>query len=105
MRKFDTTLVCATTITGGNFSLSDARLKTKIQPISLDPVEAAYKEFEMIDTPGIKRYGVIAQELIKTNPELVRCEEGIYSVNYIDLLIKEIAILKAKVEELEKKIQ
>jgi hypothetical protein len=90
-----------------NFILSsDASLKDKITPISTEPVNAEYKQFVMKNNPEQIRYGVIAQELQKVNPELViKGADGMLSVSYIDLLIKEIASLKARVNELENKIR
>lgn len=99
------TINAASTITGSDFILSDRRLKTRIRTISLEPSKIQFKEFEMKSAPGVKRYGVIAQELMKTNPELVhRNGEGYYAVNYVDLLIREVAILKGRVAELEGRI-
>lgn len=84
---------------------SDERYKTNIQPISIHPVNVEYKQFELKCEPNQLRYGVIAQDLQKENPELVRSNsKGMLSVAYIDLLIKEIAYLKYKVCELEKKV-
>ena len=87
-----------------NFQLtSDVSLKTKIIPIPLAPVKVEYKQFVMKNNPDQVRYGVIAQDLEKTNPELVsKGADGMLTVSYIDLLIKEIASLKARVEQLEK---
>ena len=87
-----------------NFKLSsDASLKTKIQPIDIKGIDVEYKQFELKARPGETRYGVIAQDLEKVNPELVtKGADGMLSVSYIDLLIKEIVALKARVEQLEK---
>jgi hypothetical protein len=92
-------------MTATNFNLSsDETLKTNIIPIQKESIDIEYKEFELISQPGQKRYGVIAQELQKTNPELVRTDaDGLLNVAYIDLLIKEIASLKERVAELERK--
>lgn len=93
----------SSTFTAANFILnSDRRLKTNIEDISTDPVDIDYKQFELLSDLGQKRYGVIAQELQKTNPELVREDDkGMLSVAYIDLFIKEIASLKHRIAELE----
>lgn len=93
------------TKTAVNWALSsDERLKKDIKPVENKPLEVDYKEFEMKSQPGQKRYGVIAQELEKTHPELVNTdEEGVKSVNYIDLLVLEIVKLRAEVEELKRK--
>ena len=56
--------------------------------------------FELKTEKGQKRYGVIAQELEKTNPEFVREDtQGFKSVAYIDLLIAKIAELEARLEK------
>ena len=92
------------TLTASNFILSsDKRLKKNIRVIDYKGVNIEYKKFELKAQPNQIRYGVIAQDLQKTNPELVREDEnGMLSVAYIDLLIKEIASLKQRVTELEK---
>ncbi len=91
-------------VTAKNFQLSsDRRFKNNIKDIKDIKVEAAFKSFEMESSPGEKRYGVVAQELEKTNPELVGTDhEGFKSVKYIDLLIAKIAELEARLEKLEK---
>jgi hypothetical protein len=93
--------MCAT-----DFKLSsDCRLKTCIEPLTVSPINIEYKQFELISEPNRVRYGVIAQELQKTNPELVSADDnGNLGVSYTDLLIKEVAYLKCRVSELEKKI-
>jgi hypothetical protein len=92
------------TLTATNFILSsDKRLKNNIKPIDLRSVNIKYKQFELKSEPGQIRYGVIAQDLQKENPELVRTDkDGILSVAYIDLLIKEISALKNRITELER---
>ena len=93
----------AYTITATEFTLvSDIRKKINVKNISTDELLINYKEFEMITAVGHKRYGVVAQELIKTNPEFVSGNDvrG-YSVNYIDLLIREIAYLKCEIKKLQ----
>jgi len=99
-------IVASNTMKATNFLLgSDERLKINIEPIELAPVNAKYKQFELINEPNQLRYGVIAQELQLEHPELVNSDEnGMLSVAYIDLLIKEIVFLKNKVDELEKRI-
>lgn len=93
------------TITAANFILgSDRRFKTSIKPIILKGIDIEYKQFELKSDPGQIRYGVIAQDLQKINPELVRTDkDGMLSVAYIDLLIKEVSYLKYKVAELERR--
>ena len=92
------------TVTATNFILSsDERLKENVEKVCDNRVEADWKTFELKTDKGQKRYGVIAQELEKTNPEFVREDsEGFKSVAYIDLLIAKIAELEARLEKLEK---
>jgi hypothetical protein len=91
------------TITATNFILSsDERLKTNVSKISIKPLDISYKQFELISESNQLRYGVIAQEIHQNYPELVRIDDnGIMSVAYIDLMIREISYLKNKVKELE----
>jgi hypothetical protein len=104
--KNDASDATSGTLTATNFILSsDERQKTNIEPIPISSVNIEYKQFELISDPNQLRYGVIAQELQKECPELVRTDEnGTLSVAYIDLLVKEIAYLKNKVAELEKRL-
>lgn len=87
------------TVTATNFILSsDKRLKTDIKSIG-----GIWREFEM---DGVRRYGVVAQEIEKTNPELVHTnEEGYKSVAYIDLICKEMAEKDKKIQELESRLE
>jgi hypothetical protein len=91
------------TITATNFILSsDERQKENITSLSIAPVNIDYKKFNLKNEPDQKRYGVIAQDLQKTNPELVRTDEkGMMSVAYIDLYAKEISTLKCQVKQLQ----
>ena len=77
------------TATATNFILSsDKTLKDNIEEIDTKHIDVSWKNFELKSEPGVKRSGVIAQELEKTNPEFVRTDkEGLKSVAYIDLLI------------------
>ena len=92
------------TVTATNFILSsDETLKDNIKEIDTKHVDVNWKNFELKSEPGIKRSGVIAQELEKKHPEFVRIDdEGLKSVAYIDLLISKIAELEARLEKLEK---
>ena len=89
------------TVTGTNFILSsDERLKKNIEEVDNKSIKADWKTFELKTEKGQKRYGVIAQELEKTNPEFVREDtQGFKSVAYIDLLIAKIAELEARLEK------
>ena len=85
---------------------SDRRSKTKIKKINTDRINVEYKEFEFKKDKGQKRYGVIAQELALTNPELIRMDnDGMMSVSYIDLYAIEISQLKQRVSYLESKLE
>ena len=92
------------TVTATNFILSsDETLKDNIKEIDTKHVDVDWKNFELKSEPGIKRAGVIAQELEIKHPEFVRtADDGLKSVAYIDLLITKIAELEARLEKLEK---
>ena len=93
--------VFSNTVTATNFILSsDERLKENIEKACDNRIKADWKTFELKTDKGQKRYGVIAQELEKTNPEFVREDtQGFKSVAYIDLLIAKIAELEARLEK------
>lgn len=93
-------------LTATNFILSsDERLKTNIQSLRVKPKYIKYKQFNLKSEPEQLRYGVLAQDLANTHPELIRRDEkGIMSVAYIDLLVMEINDLKVRVAELERRI-
>ena len=98
------TLLVTSTVTATNFILSsDETLKDNIKEIDTKHIDVNWKNFELKSEPGVKRSGVIAQELEKKHPEFVRTDdEGLKSVAYIDLLISKIAELEARLEKLEK---
>jgi hypothetical protein len=89
------------TCTATNFILSsDETLKENVKDIDNNHVDVTWKNFELKSEPGVKRSGVIAQELEKKHPEFVRTDdEGLKSVAYIDLLIAKIAELEARLEK------
>jgi len=97
-------LTLASTATATNFILSsDETLKDNIKEVDTKHVDVDWKNFELKSEPGIKRAGVIAQELEIKHPEFVRtADDGLKSVAYIDLLITKIAELEARLEKLEK---
>jgi hypothetical protein len=97
-------LTLASTATATNFILSsDKTLKDNIKEIDTKHVDVDWKNFELKSEPGVKRAGVIAQELEIKHPEFVRtADDGLKSVAYIDLLITKIAELEARLEKLEK---
>ena len=92
------------TVTATNFILSsDKTLKNNIKEIDTNHIDVNWKNFELKSEPGVKRAGVIAQELEEVHPEFVRTDDqGMKSVAYIDLLITKIAELEARLEKLEK---
>ena len=92
-----TNINVAGTATATNFILSsDKTLKDKIKNIKA----IKWKNFELISEPGVKRSGVIAQELEEKHPEFIRTDkDGLKSVAYIDLLITKIAELEARLEK------
>jgi len=89
------------TCTATNFILSsDKTLKENVKDIDTKHIDVNWKNFELKSEPGVKRSGVIAQELEKKHPEFVRTnEDGLKSVAYIDLLIAKIAELEARLEK------
>ena len=96
-----TNISVAGTATATNFILSsDKTLKDKIKNIKANHVDVKWKNFELISEPGVKRSGVIAQELEAKHPEFIRTDkDGLKSVAYIDLLITKIAELEARLEK------
>jgi len=90
------------TITANDFILgSDKKLKTKIEDIRYKEIKSNYQQFEFKKVKGIIRYGVIAQELEKTNPEFVSEANGIKQVSYIDLHSAEIHLLKKENKQIK----
>ena len=89
------------TCTATNFILSsDETLKENVKDIDNKHIDVSWKSFELKSEPGVKRSGVIAQELETKHPEFVRTnEDGLKSVAYIDLLIAKIAELEARLEK------
>ena len=83
------------------YESSDRTLKTNIQPIS-----DTFRTFERKDELGKLRYGVIAQEVETTNPELVNTDaDGLKSVNYTDLLVMKVAEQENRLQEQGEKIE
>jgi hypothetical protein len=90
------------TVTATNFILSsDERLKENIKDFDYNQhIDLDVKTYELKSEPGVKRTGVIAQELEVNHPEFVRTDkEGMKSVSYIDLLMAKIAELEARLEK------
>ncbi len=97
-------------VTSGNFvNSSDRRLKERIRKMEnlkwVDEIE--FKNFEFKgDINDRLRYGVIAQEVEKINPELVYTDENNYrAVGYIDLLVAKVARQDEIINELLKRIE
>ncbi len=88
-------------LTAPNFILnSDRTLKENIRKIDTK-IDIDFKQFNFKGNKQ-KRYGVIAQEVQKTHPELVTKDaNGKLGVSYIDLLILKIAELEKRIKELE----
>ena len=85
----------------GFYESSDRTLKTNFKKIS-----PSFTSFEFKEDLGRTRYGVIAQEIEATNPELVQTnDEGIKSVNYTDLLVIKVAEQENKLQEQGEEIQ
>jgi len=91
-------VVASGKITGDRvFNGSDIRLKQDVRYL-----DDKFIEFRRIDTPDVLRYGVSAQDIEKTNPELVtEGSDGYKTVNYIDLLVLEVVKLKSRIKKLE----
>lgn len=101
------TLTVSSTVTATNFiGSSDIRYKHNIQPIKSSFEDVVFNQFTFkSDLENRVRYGVIAQELEKTHPELVYTDDkGYKSVAYTDLLIGKIHELEIKVKELERRL-
>ena len=80
---------------------SDRRLKTQIKSYKAEELIINYKQYRLKSDVDQQRFGIIAQEVQKLYPELVREVNGHLAVSYIDLLVREIANLKERVKELE----
>jgi hypothetical protein len=81
---------------------SDRRLKTNIESYVSKELDIEYKQFELKSHLGTQRFGVLAQDIMKGYPELVREDvNGSLSVSYIDLLVREVSSLKDRVKKLE----
>lgn len=85
---------------------SDRRVKDNISPLVAERSEIEFVNYEHKALPGVARFGVIAQDVQKTNPELVReNEEGELSVSYIDLLVREVVCERARAEKAESRLK
>ena len=82
---------------------SDRREKQKITDYKPRKINIRYRNFEFIQTPHIKRIGVVAQELAKEHPEFVRKnpETGMLSVGYNDMIMAKLSELEFRIKQLE----
>ena len=80
------------------YTTSDIRKKTNIINIS-----DSIRQFNLKDS-GDLSYGFIAQELEKTNPELVDKSGDHWTVNYNAAICLVIARLENRIKELEKQL-
>ena len=101
----------SSTITGSltatDFILSsDKRLKDNIKKLDTVGLDIEYKSFIFKSEPDQERFGVIAQELEKVAPELVREDaNGFKAVSYTDLLVREVNALKQANNDLEARLE
>jgi hypothetical protein len=84
---------------------SDERLKTDIKPLQKEAPKVEWKQFFMKNEDR-QRYGVIAQEVEKTHPELVTTgEDGMKAVSYTDLLVLKMAEKDKEIESLQERVE
>lgn len=85
---------------------SDADLKTNIKEISNTKLTLSYKEYVLKDDKsGKKRYGILADDIKTSYPELVHYnEKGQAGVDYISLLVKKVAELESEISFLNKRL-
>ena len=91
------------TVNGTISQTSDMRFKTNINNMSDDVISSLHPvSFEYTNQPGKIDYGFIAQDVIKSDPNLVDSSDPEHlKLNYISI----IAHLVHKVNELESKIE
>lgn len=87
----------------GFYEQSDQRLKTNIRPIEIkDDIELV--EFDWKES-GNHSYGVIAQQIEKSYPELVDNTGDYKTVKYDSVLIVKCAQLEQRINKLEKELE
>lgn len=96
----------AYTITAGDHIMtsSDVRLKTNIKSLTFNKAGdiRAYTYTLKYDPSNKIKYGYIAQEVEKVNPDFVSTDDdGMKTVSYIEILIAKIAELEQRVKDLE----
>lgn len=101
----------SSSVSASNFCDSDIRLKYLlgvISPADYNKISSLkfHKYIFKSDTAKTLRYGVVAQEVERILPELVHTnEQGIKSVNYIDMLVLLVAQQKQSIEFLNKRVK
>lgn len=85
------------------YKSSDERLKTNIRPLEIaDGIGSVELHSFIYKKSGEQSCGVIAQELEKVAPQMVKEDDnGMKSVDYIQFLIQRIASLEERVRQLE----
>jgi len=105
------------TVTGTITELSDRRYKTEIEPVKntlqkIEKINAVYYKWDKEKYPNLvvsneREIGVIAQDVEKVFPELVKTDDkGFKSVNYAKLsavLLQVVKEQQERIENLEKK--
>lgn len=93
------------TVTGTLTEGSDESIKTNIQDLDPKQINARWVSYNPKNNIEEIRYGVVAQELEVSHPELVRSFEKnghtFKSVAYIDLLVAKVSELEARIKQLE----
>lgn len=93
------------TAANGFFQSSDSRLKEEIRKISNGTGKIRLVQFRWKDTGEIG-FGIIADELEKSYPSLVKTgKNGYKTVNYTEALIIKISQLEDEIELLKKELQ
>jgi Chaperone of endosialidase len=90
---------------------SDVRLKTDAQSFDAGPILDATNvyNFEWTTAPGVRAYGVMAQEANEVFPDAIHHDEesdtwGVDYSKYVPLLLNEVKALRARVAALESSI-
>lgn len=98
------------TFTATNFILSsDRRLKRNISPLKNTDWAKGIRFVSYVlkaDSSKTIRYGVIAQDLEKIAPELVKTDKnGMKAVSYTDLIIAKLANMEQRINDLESEVK
>ena len=101
----------SSSVSASNFCDSDSRLKYLLgvlTPADYNKISSLrfHKYSFKSDTTNTLRYGVVAQEIEEILPELVHTnEQGMKSVNYIDMLVLLVAQQKEAIEFLNNRVK